>query len=178
MKKNDKINFLNHEFTVTQVFSYDMSWEICCDEFLDLNLIYEYIKSEKEIDNFYILEAWNKIENNIKTINKKTYLIISNGDGRQAYFCKERREKGFDNSDLWNLDQKILEFLLPRFREFVSGAYWFDENGGNVSGDVIMKDILEGFELMASDKEKTKEDIKKIRKAWRLFEYHFHDLWN
>ena len=38
--------------------------------------------------------------------------------------------------------------------------------------------VLEGFELMASDKEKTKEDIKKIRKAWRLFEYHFHDLWN
>ena len=178
MDKNDKINFLEHEFIVTQVFSYKMSWEICCDGFLDLNPIYEYIKSEKKIDNFYILEAWNKIENDVEVINKKTYLIISKGDNRQAYFCKERRERGFDNSELWNLDQKILDFLIPRFKEFTSGAYWFDGNGGQVSGDVVMKDILEGFELMDSDKETTEEENIKIRKAWRLFEYHFFDLWN
>ncbi len=177
MKIGDKLILFNKNFIVTQSFSYDMSWEASCNEYLDLNKIKKIIQDDIKENDFHILEAWNKIENDEHKLTEKTYLIICQNDvDRQTYFIKQRREDGFDNSEIWNLESKILDFLIPRFKKLknTSGG-WPDGNGGYIPDEYILDDIITGFEIM---KNQNNNDELKIRKAWRLLERYFFDLWN
>ena len=38
--------------------------------------------------------------------------------GLRHKFKKQRLERGFDNTELWNLDYTLAEFLLPRLKAF------------------------------------------------------------
>ena len=42
----------------------------------------------------------------------------------------------------------------------------------------ILKQMVDGFELMASDVDKSEEEFKIINNALKLFSEYFLDLWN
>ena len=39
-------------------------------------------------------------------------------DPRRELYRKQRKERGFDNSELWALDETIIRFTLPRLKVF------------------------------------------------------------
>jgi hypothetical protein len=101
-------------------------------------------------------------------------------DERQVKWKQQRKERGFDDTELWSLDITIAEFVLPRlkaFRDKLISTY-----PGNMSIEGwrdILQSMIDGFEIIAKEDflvDKKKE--RKARKAVKLFaEYYFH-LWD
>lgn len=47
------------------------------------------------------------------------FSILKKDDKREKEFSKQRIERGFDNSELWNLDITICKFIIPRLEAFI-----------------------------------------------------------
>lgn len=43
---------------------------------------------------------------------------LRRNDPRREKYRKQRKERGFDDSELWSLDETIIAFTLPRLRAF------------------------------------------------------------
>lgn len=54
----------------------------------------------------------------MENINFSLARQLKDDDERQETFKRQRIERGFDDTELWNLDTTLLKFLLPRLKEF------------------------------------------------------------
>ena len=54
----------------------------------------------------------------MENINFSLARQLKNDDERLETFKRQRIERGFDDTELWNLDTTLLKFLLPRLKEF------------------------------------------------------------
>ena len=106
----------------------------------------------------------------MKNIN---FSLANNPDDNRFEGWKEQRmERGFDDTELWNLDTTILKFILPRLREFGKQTIGTPpEYDGDI--DRWNSDI----ELMCSDIEKYINDEETDGKGWELFKEKFFHLW-
>lgn len=185
--KTDSGDFI---FTVNKTFFKDMAYEACHDGFLDIDklinmhcvmLTYE---SGNEVprkqEGFIISEAWNKIECDAGIHCKRTYvtLVLERDQDRQEYFIKQRKEQGFSNDELWNYDTSFLDYIISRLEAFktINPAMWVDPQGMNVYPEPILQEMIDGFKLLKKDSLTDQEWIK-AKKAWKLLEHHFFDLW-
>ena len=115
---------------------------------------------------------------------------IENDDGT---FQKERLERGFDSSELWNLDSTIAKFILPRLKEFRNKAISFpmefcelnSEKGLRVWKRILDKMILSFYLISKNDdidesinSNNNKKQQNTIDNGLYLFYYYFRDLWN
>lgn len=48
------------------------------------------------------------------------FSIIDKDTKNKRFYRKQRVERGFDSTELWNLDSSILRFTLPRLKAFIS----------------------------------------------------------
>lgn len=122
----------------------------------------------------------------IKNVN---FSCIEPTDDRWEEAKQQRLERGFDYSEMWNLDKTIVEFIRPRlhdFRENHGGCpmglteeqwneildkmlYWFDNYGAKCPYDIRT--------------ERKKHDQwfdnynQKVQEAKELFIKYFSDLW-
>src|ERR1019366_2702358 len=100
---------------------------------------------------------------------------MSEDDKRQGAWAKQRISRGFDNTELWNLDIAFAKLMLPRVKEFVEYAPpYFEQKSWR--RDMTL--IINGLELIASGEcvfnqkqEKTirlglKSFIRNIRSMW------------
>lgn len=46
------------------------------------------------------------------------FTLIDSQDVRWEEYAKQRKERGFDDSELWNLDCSIAKFILPRLERY------------------------------------------------------------
>lgn len=110
-------------------------------------------------------------------------------DKRHFRWFKQRRQRGFDDRDLWNLDTTMARFILPRlkaFRECYGGcpSEFLDENDkgiheGMKRWEKIQNEIIEVFEILVRDDMKEQfENQTKIDKGLRLFGKYFQHYWN
>lgn len=117
----------------------------------------------------------------------RTYIItIDSGQGRQLSYYWQRDWRGFDGSEFWSLDNKILEFLIPRLERFSKvggGQKWFIgfKDGEEVweKGSKFVDEMVKGFKIL---KEKQYDKITEyenqcINRAFNLFKEHFGSLW-
>jgi len=93
-------------------------------------------------------------------------------DKRLKKFAKQRKDRGWDSTELWNLDVTIAKFVLPRLKEFIKTVH-----------DDYKKDIqkmIDAFELVVSDDNYRfdKEIDRKIRDGLKTFSENFRLLWN
>ena len=113
----------------------------------------------------------------IKNVN---FTLIDENDDRWEEYKRQRLDMGFDNSELWSLDGTISKFIYPRLKKFYeevceSGCYpacmtfekWKD----------VLKKMVDGFELLANDRIKTKEEEEKENDALKLLGEYFYGLW-
>lgn len=98
----------------------------------------------------------------------------------------QRDERGFDDTELWNLDLTIANFILPRlkvFREQTNG--YPSKFNAMEEWTKILDEIIEGLELY---KDKFDWDMKndqnilnlynaKCKKAFKLLGEYAQDLW-
>ena len=94
-------------------------------------------------------------------------------DERQELFKKQRLERGFDDTELWNLDSTILKFTLPRLKAFQEATCGYP---GDVTADEWQK-IL--GKMIASIENILNETpiISEGDEGFELFKKYFFALW-
>lgn len=100
------------------------------------------------------------------------------------FYKKQRLERGFDDTETWNLDVTISKFIVPRLKrykelnngipaQFKSKEEW----------DKILDEMIEGFELyedkwrINTDQNLTNLDEYKRKRAVKLLGEYYFDLW-
>lgn len=89
-------------------------------------------------------------------------------DNRQKIWKKQYNERGFDNTQLWNLDYTIIQFITPRLKEFKKN---YDMQTKNDKVSKKLEIIIKEFEFYLSDDYNNfnEKHIKNINKALSLF---------
>ena len=105
---------------------------------------------------------------------------------RQEEYKKQREERGFDDTELWNLDVTFASFIVPRLKAFREKTISYPNEFNNINEwNKILDDMIEGFELwinhfdwdFLSDKNTVNGNNKKVNDALELFSKYFRDLW-
>lgn len=108
------------------------------------------------------------------------FTIIDKDDNRWDEYEKQRLERGFDDSETWNLDATISRFIYPRLLAFIEDTKRLQCHPGHIEFNEwldILKKMADGFELLSQDSERTDDEEKIIETALDLFREHFHNLW-
>jgi len=111
---------------------------------------------------------------NVNTFSNVRYL--KKKDPRRELYRKQRKERGFDNSELWSLDMTIIEFTLPRLKAFRDYTISFpiDEK------IKTFEEWQQVIDKMIYGMEKYKEDTwdTEATEGIDLFLKYFRHLWN
>ena len=92
---------------------------------------------------------------------------------------KQIVEQGFADSELWNLDETIIRFVLPRLKRLKEIQKGYPANLTEEEWDKILSEIIECMEMYL-DKiyNKFEEDeYKRVKKGFKLFGKYLMDLW-
>lgn len=111
-------------------------------------------------------------------LNNEFYLINGN-DNRAEKYRQYKKKHGFSPDELWNLDMTIVEFTLPRLKEFakMTGGYPVNFSDSNDWYTVLGK-IIKAFELYSDDKAiHNSDEREKIKEGLDLFREYFSSLW-
>ena len=148
---------------------------------IDLN--YDGVQSY-EFAKFYYYQEKNPVEVSSRDpygIPNVCFSKIKDTDDRWEEYTKQRLERGFDNSELWNLDSTIAKFIYPRLE-----AFYEDAKAGSYRPDgmnreewlQILERMVNGFYLISLDRIKSEEEEAVADDALRLFSQYFYTLWN
>ena len=104
---------------------------------------------------------------------------------RQKKYKEQRMTRGFDDTETWNLDITFCLFIVPRLKVFKELNDGYPARfSSKEEWDKILDDMIEGFELNSnkfnwetSDSNEENGNRAKVKKAIRLFQENFYDLW-
>jgi hypothetical protein len=106
---------------------------------------------------------------------------IDKKDVRQAEWKKQRKERGFDNTELWNLDATIANFIIPRLKAFKETKGCHPGNFKNEKAwDKCIDEMIFAFEFASNEGFGVDyaSNKKRADKGLKLFaKYYFH-LWD
>lgn len=101
---------------------------------------------------------------------------IPSTDKRQKVWEKQRKDKGFDDTETWALDSAFAKFVLPRLERFK------EISAGNPAGisqskwNNILQKMIDGFKEYVN-RDSNDFDYEKFKKGLDLFAEHYMDLW-
>lgn len=96
---------------------------------------------------------------------------IDKDDARQPLWKQQREEQGWDETELWNLDQTIAAFILPRLKAFRKHSYSHPYGMSEADWTRALDQMIEYFEGVVLDLN------TKNRVGLELFCKHFENLW-
>ena len=100
---------------------------------------------------------------------------------REIRFNKQREEKGFDDSELWNLDVVLAEIIISRLKAFknIHNTSWQSIDGKtDINPNEYIDKMIKTFEFYTkSYQEKEKINENEIQLGWFLFIKYFGHLW-
>lgn len=114
-------------------------------------------------------------------MNKKSYyghaLTLPDDDKRKKRYRKQRKKRGFDDTETWSLDLTIVKFVLPRLKRFYEVADDVIEIDYHEGFREAIEEMIEGFEIMVGPDycclHPDSEEYNKVENAWdKLSEYH------
>ena len=106
---------------------------------------------------------------NYKNIGYSLCNELRKDDDRQEGWKQQRAERGFDNTELWNLDVTIAKFLVPRLKA-AKDSYALEEE--------IMDKIIFAFEYASSDQIFQGKMPDEVAEGLQLFAGNYFRLWN
>jgi hypothetical protein len=136
-------------------------------------------------------------KNNNKKLDPK-YLGIPNinfsltreDDDRELKYSKQRKERGFDDSETWSLRDTIANFIVPRmirYKELLvktecrSGWDGEEDPNGNILDEIItLEKIIKAFELIKRNDGSfmlSPEEEREYEEGIELFSDFFLSLW-
>lgn len=134
-----------------------------------------------------------------KNVNFSNDCVANVEDERCEGWKKQRLERGFDDTELWNLDATILQFIIPRlkeYREMVNGypgsfnsadewhhaldeMIWAIEwYGSEDIRDEFKKDEYGNFLKDENGNLVPTEEHQRAKNGWKLFCENFFSLWD
>lgn len=99
---------------------------------------------------------------------------------RAVKFWWQRRTRGWDDSDLWNLDVALAQLILPRLKAFaVSPPGYPGHLDGPEQWAGYLAEMIAAFDLITSDRYWTasEADNEVIRKGLARFAEYYGALW-
>lgn len=147
-----------------------------------VDLKYDQVRSY-EIAKFYYLT--DRSDSNVSPrdpygIQNVCFSLVDENDDRWEEYTKQRQERGFDDSETWNLDATISKFIYPRLGAFIDDVKRLECHPGNIPFEEwldILEEMLKGFEILSQDTERTDDEKKIIERSLDLFREYFHNLW-
>ena len=114
-----------------------------------------------------------------------SYILEDPNDERNEKYKQQRMERGFDDTECWNLDLTFVNFMIPRLKVFKEQTQGYPSNMTFEEWHNILDEMIEGFELWNKHFDwEIEEDINiknennfKVNKAIDLFKTYFRDLW-
>lgn len=134
-----------------------------------------------------------------KNVNFSNDCVANVEDERCEGWKKQRLERGFDDTELWNLDATILQFIIPRlkeYREMVNGYPGLFNSADEwhnaldemiwamewyVSEDIrdeFKKDKYGNFFKDENGHLVPTEEHQRAKNGWKLFCENFFSLWD
>lgn len=109
-------------------------------------------------------------------------LTGKNVEERKAKYKKQRKERGFDDTELWNLDETMAAFMLPRLKRFKKITHSYPPDLTPEQWDKKLDKMIEAFELICDSKWETIQELRKeekiIKKGLKVFFKYYRDLWD
>lgn len=113
-------------------------------------------------------------------------------DKIKPIYVKQRKERGFDDTEMWGLNVVIAEFILPRLKRFreikisqnniINPKTQIEKSLVKISNKKIniLDKMIRSFELVIKDNKKDLniEEQMEFEKGFKLFNKHFMELWD
>jgi len=105
---------------------------------------------------------------------------ISEKDPRQARWTEQREARGFDDTELWNLDFTIARFVLPRLKAFKTMGHGYPGNLTFDEWNTILDKMIFSFEYAANDDKLfgDSEFHETVNEGMQYFADYFFHLWD
>lgn len=94
---------------------------------------------------------------------------------------KQRLERGFDDTECWNLDCTFGWFIVPRLKVLRRNHHGYpDELHNDKNWCKVLDEMIWAFETVANhfEKKPTEDDYKRIHKGLKLFAKYYCHLWD
>jgi len=99
-------------------------------------------------------------------------------DPRQPTWKEQRLDYGFDDTELWNLDNVFAKFIYPRLIRFRYITESIPSSLNEKEWDTILSKMTYSFGVLKGDRIYfEEEEEKKIKEGLELFSKYYFDLW-
>jgi hypothetical protein len=100
-------------------------------------------------------------------------------DKRQTKWKAQRKDRGFDDTEIWGLDTTICQLLIPRLKVFKESNKGYPAELTSEKWDCLVQEMIDAFELTIKRDEKdlTNAEWKRIHRGLKTFAKYFLDLW-
>jgi hypothetical protein len=110
----------------------------------------------------------------IENINFSLARKLKDDDERLETFKRQRIERGFDDTELWNLDTTLLKFLLPRLKEFKKQTKSYPSNVESFEEwQNILQKMIDAIEYNIYGN----YNIEEYNEKFKLLQEYIFDLW-
>lgn len=109
------------------------------------------------------------------------YSLDTGNFGNSALYAEQRKTRGWDDTELWNLDYTIARFVYPRLKRFIKLEPVSYPNDFESYEDWIecLHKMLKSFEYASnSDNMEDLKDSEEIQEGFELFGKYFQHLWD
>lgn len=101
---------------------------------------------------------------------------------RNDQYKKQRIERGFDDSETWNLDATIASFILPRLKRFKVVNRGYPPSLTEEEWNNIIDKMIFSFEYILDDSiddspDSRSKKYEQYKEGIKLFAEYFHHLW-
>ncbi len=95
-------------------------------------------------------------------------------------FFFQRLTRGWDDSELWNLDHNLSKLILPRLKIFRQFHLTYPHGMEYEEFNAIVDKMIYSFEYLSTDKayDFNPEEDKKVQEGLELFAKYFRALWD
>jgi len=116
-------------------------------------------------------------------IRNVNFSVIEKGNKRECLrlWKKQRLERGFDDTECWNLDCTFGWFIVPRLKVLRRNHHGYpDELHNDKNWCKVLDEMIWAFDTAANHFERTptEEDYKRIHKGLKLFAKYYCHLWD
>lgn len=131
------------------------------------------MKNEKDIALLGVPNiCFSRVEIETEHYNKK----------KRKKYKKQRIKRGFDDTELWNLDNTMARFIYPRLKVFKKNLHGHPHNMKDITEwEKIIDKMLFSFKMIIDDPDEliTNEKLnRKVDKGLKLFGKYFRTLWD
>ena len=121
----------------------------------------------------------DKIDIKYSNIPNVCFSLSNKDDKREVEFSKQRKERGFDDSELWSLRDTIANFIIPRLERFRDiEIIPYSDNDKEYLNDV--EKVISTFKIITRDNGSyivTDEENELVKEGLEIFSEIFMTLW-